>query len=80
MTLSELIEDLQQHKVKVVAKIKDPVSGKTVIWFSNDPNPVFPFPLRNVHSIALSDDNPNQRINTEIIAALRRRFLPSVDD
>lgn len=75
MTLGELKQELQALGIRQVGKMKK--DSGCIIWFSSDTDIVFPFPVKNIHSIYLPSDSDGEKVNKEVVAALKRRLLPN---
>ena len=77
MTLGELKADLKQHGVRVVGTLRnDSEGGTVVVFFSSDPNIVFPHPPKNIYPVPLKSADDGTQVNSEKIAALKRVLLP----
>jgi len=78
MTLRELKAELKQYGIRAVGTLRNDSDGGggVVIFFSSDPNIVFPFRPKNLYPLPLKSGDDNTHVNSEKVAALRRALLP----
>lgn len=77
MTFGELKAELKQHGIRVVGVLRnDSEGGPVVVFFSSDPNIVFPSPPKNIYPMPLKSADDSTHVNSEKIAALKRKLLP----
>ena len=86
MTLGELKEDLKKYGIRSVGTLSSRKVGEeekppfVTTYFSSDPAPVFPFPLKDIYPLVTKTGLNTETVHKEKIKALKRALIPGWDE